>query len=156
WKRNAEAVLGPENDRMMPGRMMLLPIHIPAGLIAIATGYVALSALKGGPLHRKSGMVFVYSMMVMALSGALIAVLKPDVSTMLGGLVASYFVVTGLLTVRPRDARTTRFEALALVAATALTTTYLIFGVEALESATGRKNGYPPTLFFIFGAIVLI
>jgi hypothetical protein len=136
--------------------MLLLPIHIPAGLLAIAVGYAALAARKGGTLHRKSGMIFVYSMMVMALSGALIALLKPDVSTMLGGLVAPYFVATGLLTVRPRDARTRRFDVIALVTASALTITYLTFGLEALESAAGRKNGYPPPLFFIFGTIVLI
>ena len=45
-------------------KKMLLPIHIIAGLIGLATGAVALYAAKGAKLHRKSGMIFVYTMLV--------------------------------------------------------------------------------------------
>jgi uncharacterized membrane protein len=34
---------------------MLLPIHIAAGGLAIVLGAVALSAKKGGTIHRRSG-----------------------------------------------------------------------------------------------------
>lgn len=50
--------------------MTLLPVHITAGLTAIVAGFVALSALKGGTLHRKGGIIFVYAMMIMSASGA--------------------------------------------------------------------------------------
>jgi len=46
--------------------MILLPIHIIAGLIAIAAGFVALYTVKGMKRHRKSGTVFVYAMLVLA------------------------------------------------------------------------------------------
>jgi len=42
------------------------PLHIIAGLLAIGAGAVALHALKGGRLHRQSGMIFVYAMLVMS------------------------------------------------------------------------------------------
>jgi uncharacterized membrane protein len=45
---------------------MLLPIHIGAGGLAIVLGAVALSTKKGGTLHRRSGLLFVYAMLVMA------------------------------------------------------------------------------------------
>src|SRR5258706_5374571 len=48
-------------------------VHIIAGLLAILTGAVALSAPKGGTLHRKSGIVFVCAMLVMSSLGAWIA-----------------------------------------------------------------------------------
>ena len=39
--------------------MMLIPIHVLGGTVAILSGLVALYASKGGLLHRKSGTLFV-------------------------------------------------------------------------------------------------
>ena len=44
---------------------MLLPIHIAAGALAIVLGAVALSVKKGGTIHRRSGLMFVYAMLIM-------------------------------------------------------------------------------------------
>lgn len=49
--------------------MTLLPIHIVAELIGLVSGAVALSARKGAKLHRKGGMIFVYAMMIVAITG---------------------------------------------------------------------------------------
>jgi hypothetical protein len=46
---------------------MLLPIHIAAGGLAIVLGAVALSVKKGGTIHRRSGLLFVYAMNTRAL-----------------------------------------------------------------------------------------
>ena len=78
----------------------LLPIHILAAFIALLSGYVALFAGKGAPLHRKAGMVFVYGMLTMSLSAASIAAVKSESINVTAGLLTFYFVVTGLLTVR--------------------------------------------------------
>lgn len=56
--------------------MTLLPIHIIAGSIAIIAGFISVFAVKGLKLHRKSGMIFVYSMLVLSVTGAVIAVVK--------------------------------------------------------------------------------
>ena len=55
---------------------MILPAHILAGVLALVFGYVALYATKGATLHRKSGMLFVYAMVTMSLSGALMEALE--------------------------------------------------------------------------------
>jgi uncharacterized membrane protein len=47
---------------------MLLPIHIGAGGLAIVLGAVALSVKKGGTIHRRSGLLFVYAMLVMGIT----------------------------------------------------------------------------------------
>ena len=57
--------------------MTLLPIHVVGGVIAIATGFVALYVVKGGSLHRSSGTIFVYAMLVMSLTGAVAALSHP-------------------------------------------------------------------------------
>ena len=41
----------------MPFSATLL-VHIVAGLIAIGSGFVALSSIKGGERHRSSGRIF--------------------------------------------------------------------------------------------------
>ena len=52
---------------------MLLPVHIIAGGLAMVLGAVALVASKGGTLHRKSGLLFVYAMLTMGFSGSILA-----------------------------------------------------------------------------------
>ena len=68
-------------------------------MFALLFGYTALYASKGATVHRKSGMGFVLAMIVMSLTGALIASLKPDRGSIIAGLLTFYFVITGLLTV---------------------------------------------------------
>src|SRR5437667_12747531 len=81
--------------------MTPLPIHIAAGLLALAAGAVAMAAPKGGSLHRKSGMVFACAMLVVASSAVLIAaVFRPNVVNITTGLTTFYLVSTALLTVR--------------------------------------------------------
>jgi uncharacterized membrane protein len=53
-------------------RLTLL-IHILAGALGLAFGYVALYSTKGATLHRRSGMLFVYAMVTMCLGGFALA-----------------------------------------------------------------------------------
>src|SRR6266567_9274796 len=98
--------------------MLLLPFHVAAGVIAVATGFVALFVLKGGRLHRRSGIIFVYAMLVMSLSGAVMALGRPSAAMNVpAGLVTFYLVITALLTVRPPSAAVRQMERAAMVAA---------------------------------------
>ena len=51
---------------------LILLVHILAGGLGLVTGYVALYAAKGAPLHRKAGIVFVYAMLTMAMGGMVV------------------------------------------------------------------------------------
>ena len=98
--------------------MVLLPFHVLAGATAIITGFVALYARKGAWAHRKSGTVFVFAMLTMSLSGAVIAVGRPGmVINVPAGLVTAYLVITAFLTVRPRSAISRQVERGAMQAA---------------------------------------
>src|SRR5437868_9809776 len=91
-------VTPPSSNR---GRM-LLPIHVAAGGLAILLGAVALSVKKGGTIHRRSGLLFVYAMIIMGTSASILAFRKsPTDSNVLGGFMTAYFVGTALTTVRP-------------------------------------------------------
>jgi hypothetical protein len=82
----------------------IVPAHVGAGGLALVFGYIALYAAKGASLHRKSGILFVYAMLTMSLTGALMdALITTRMSvSVVAGLVTFYFVTTALLTVRPR------------------------------------------------------
>jgi hypothetical protein len=53
-----------------------LSIHIAAGGLAIVLGAVALLVKKGGTIHRRSGLLFVYSMLVLGATAALLGFRK--------------------------------------------------------------------------------
>lgn len=92
-------------------RFALLPVHIAAGSIAIVAGFVALHALKGAKLHRKSGTIFVYAMLLMSSSAAVAATALGEELNAAQGALTFYLVTTALLTVRPRDRLSRRVDA---------------------------------------------
>lgn len=82
---------------------VILIAHIFGGSLAIAAGFVALTAGKGTPWHRKSGMVFFYAMLLMAALAVLMAAARgvaPGINVPMG-LLTIYLVVTGVNAVRP-------------------------------------------------------
>jgi uncharacterized membrane protein len=140
--------------------MTLIPLHVIGGTIAILSGFVALYALKGARLHRKSGTTFVYAMLIMSLSGAVIAVGRAGAAMNIpAGLVTAYLVITSLLTVHPPSARSRGAERVAMLAAFALGLAsivlafvgagrgntgfifpLLMFGVLALSAGVGDRR----------------
>jgi len=136
--------------------MTLLPIHIIAGLIAIAAGFVALYTVKGMKRHRKSGTVFVYAMLVLAGTGATIAAIKSQPANVMGGLMSIYLVTTGVLTLRPRDEKMRVIDAASLAAAIALAFLSTRLAFEIARSPTGTMNGVPPAPLFAFAAVATL
>ncbi len=136
--------------------MTLLPIHIIAGSIAIVGGFISLFAVKGLRLHRKSGMAFVYSMVVLSLTGIVIAIVKNQPPSVIGGSLAFYMVITGLLTVRPRDQRAPWIDAAAFVAGLTVAVASIKLGFEALNGGTGEMSGVPAVMMFIFGTVAML
>ncbi len=134
----------------------LLPLHITAGLIGIGSGLVALYALKGGSLHRRSGMIFVYAMLAMAASAAVMALLGSQRLNMSMGLLTLYMVMTGLLTVRRRGDNSRRVNVALMLMAVAVGGYLYSLGFEAAASAGGTIDGLPPEGAFVFGSVALL
>ena len=134
---------------MVPETNALLPIHVLGGAIAILAGFMALYSFKGARLHRKSGLVFVCAMLVMSLSGAVMAVGRSGaVINIPAGLVTAYLVLTSLLTVRPPSARSRQVERGAMLAAFALG----LVSIAAAFVSAGRGNAgfaYPLVMFAV-------
>ena len=123
---------------------MLLPIHIAAGGLAIALGAVALSVKKGGAIHRRSGLLFVYAMLVMGATASIIGFRKsstdPNIAT---GFLTAYFVVTALTTVRPVSSWTRRINGAALTVVVGLALATFVGGVNKVNDPGISPGGVP-------------
>jgi hypothetical protein len=109
---------------------------------------VALSVKKGGTVHRRGGLLFVYAMLVMGTTAAILGNVG-------GGLMTAYFVVTALTTVRPVSAWTRGINVAALIVVVGLAFLDILGGVKVFNSPRGVLNGVPFPMFF-FLAIVMI
>jgi uncharacterized membrane protein len=127
----------------------LLPIHIAAGGLALLLGAVALLVKKGGNIHRRSGLLFVYAMLVMGISAAILGNVG-------GGLMAVYFVATALTTVRPVSPWTRGLNVAALMLVAGLAFFDILGGVKAFSNPRGVLNGVPFAMFFFLAAIMIL
>ena len=81
---------------------ILIYIHAATGGIALLGGTLALMTKKGGRIHRRSGLVFFYSMLLSALLALIVAILPGHLSPFLFsiGLFSSYFILSGYSSLR--------------------------------------------------------
>ncbi len=129
--------------------MTLLPIHIIAGLLGLASGTIALSVRKGANLHRKSGLIFVYAMLVVAITGTVMGAQISEMAAVIPGALTFYLVLTSFLTVRRPVFR--KFS-------------WIDFGVMLIGLIAGMASviygfvaeGQPTVLYIIFGTIALL
>jgi uncharacterized membrane protein len=134
---------------------MLLPVHILAGALGLVFGTVALASAKGGKVHRRSGLFFVYAMLAMAVTGAVIAALHGGEASVIAGLLASYLAMTAFTTVRPSAAGSRRLNVGAMTVALAIGLSSLALGLEALGNG-GQREGIPAVVLFKFAAVALL
>lgn len=135
---------------------MPLLIHITAGGLAIIAGYVALFAAKGAKLHRGTGVLFVYAMVTMALTGAGIAAVQRAEGSVIGGVLAAYMVITGLTTVRPRTPGSRLVDVGAMLVALAMGVACLALGLATLAGGESQRNGVPVAMTLLFGTVALL
>jgi uncharacterized membrane protein len=130
--------------------------HMLAGLAAITAGFVALLARKGEAIHRKSGIVFVTAMVIMATAGAGMAAMKFHIHfqklNTIAGLFTIYLVVTALLTVRRRPAPGP-MDTAAMVFALLVGIFGFWVGLEALNRP--KATWFPAAPAMIFGTVAL-
>ena len=130
----------------------LLILHVAAGAAGLISGYVALAAAKGAPLHRTAGTVFVYTMLPMAVSATVMAAfmgVAPAINIP-AALVTAYMVTTAWTTVRRPIGRGRQLEVgLMWLARGVGVACFLV--AAAIASGGGRRSGmaYPLVIFGI-------
>lgn len=133
---------------------MLLPIHIASGGLAVVLGAVALTVKKGGTIHRRIGLLFVYTMLVMGVSAAILGIRSGNTGNVFAAFMTAYFVITALTTVRPESSWTRALTAGGLVVAAVLALLDIGAGVEAFNSPGGVRNGVPFAMLFLLATVL--
>ena len=133
---------------------LTLVTHFGAALLALAAGTIALVVAKGGRLHKQSGIVFTYAMIV---TGILAAVLSAyEGKSVVGGIFACYLVFTAMTTVKPLP-RGGRGVAVALmVFAFAAAVLLLVQGGVVWQKPHHMLAGVPAGMIFFLGTVCLL
>jgi hypothetical protein len=130
---------------------IILGIHIASGVLALPLGTIAVAARKGGPLHVRAGTGFFASMLVLAITAAILEAFR---TTLPGSPVAAvfvcYLVLTAWVTARRRDGRSGRFE----IAAGAVA--LMIAAASVWDGFSGRVTPEGPGPVFVLAALCLI
>ena len=136
---------------------LALAVHFGAGLVGIVAGAIALSAAKGGRLHKRSGLVFTWAMVVLGLTAAGIGTYENRPSQVFAGLIAAYLVFTAMTTVKPLPGIGQRFNVAVMILAFAYALANLYMGMsEWLDPAVkvvGRPRVVPP---LVGGTVILL
>lgn len=133
-----------------------LLFHVCSGSVALLSGAAAMSFRKGSHRHGVAGNVFVIAMLGLSASGAYLGFTRHQALNGLMGVLTFYLVTTAWLTARRRDGETGIFDFAALLVPLAVAASLLTYGVEAANSQTGAKDGYPAAAYFIFASLALI
>ena len=136
--------------------MALTLVHVIAGSIALASGAVALYVLKGSWLHRKSGVAFVASMLVMSSTGAIIAAVDSKALSVIAGTLTFYLVLTALLTVRRPSSGAAALDISAMLVAFSVGLAGIYLGYIAMRSPSGEIDGEPAEVAVVFGSVALL
>ena len=135
---------------------VMLLVHILAGGMGLVSGAVALSAAKGAGMHRRSGRLFVYAMLTMTVTGAILAIgQRVGVAVNLpAALLAGYLVITAMTAVQPPAAALRRLDAGLMLAGFAVGLASLASGFGVI-AAGGRESGmaFPLFMFAVVGLL---
>jgi hypothetical protein len=140
---------------------MLLPIHIAAGVLAIVFGFTALFVKKGGTIHRRGGMLFVYAMLVMGTTASILEFFQnADVGNIAAAILSIYFVGTALTTVRPPSRWTRAINVAALTVAVGLAFAAFAGGVKNVSTPGLSSGGVPfrtiGVMSFILATVLIL
>ncbi|CAM4094900.1 hypothetical protein [Pseudoalteromonas byunsanensis] len=135
---------------------IMLVSHIMAGTVAVFAGYMALFLKKGSKGHIKAGHWFVVSMALMAISGAVVAYIKPMTISVIAGAFTLYLVLTALAVFRTEIQRVGGFN-YTLMCIALLIGLYSIYCVYLVsQSPMGRFQGFSAEPFIMFGVLAIV
>ncbi len=110
-------------------------LHISGGTLGFASGAVALTARKGGRVHRVAGTVFFATMLVMAVFAGVLAVVVPDqIVNLFIATFVLYLIGTSWLAVKRKAGTIGLAEKIAAAAAFCL---WAPFAILAFQLAAG-------------------
>ena len=129
----------------------LLVVHIIAGTIALVVAPGAMLTFKGGLWHRRWGKIFFWATIVIASTGAVMSLLRPNLFLLMVAVFSFYLVFSGyrvLQRKKPGQPATSLDQAVTLAMILA-GVAFIAYGVQRLQISS---FGIVP---IVFGAVAL-
>ncbi|HLP51957.1 MAG TPA: hypothetical protein VK154_13805 [Chitinophagales bacterium] len=126
---------------------LFLYAHIAAGGTALLSGLVAILTTKGGKVHKRSGLVFFYCMLLVAFSAFVIAIAKGNGFLLAIAMFSFYLNYFGYRALKNRDAKFKWFD-WAVVLFSSGTALYMLYTRQIVLVAFGTL-----LLYLLFNAI---
>ena len=133
---------------------LTLVTHFGAALIALAAGTIALVVAKGGRLHKQSGIVFTYAMIITGILASVISAYEGK--SVIGGLFVCYLVFTAMTTVKPLSWAGRGVAVALMIFAFAAAVLMFAQGVVVWQKPHHMLAGVPAGLIFFLGTISLL
>jgi hypothetical protein len=137
-------------------RLPLLVLHITGGIVGLLSGTVAMLYRKGSEGHRTAGKVFVVSMLIMAACATYLAVLKHQMTNIIGGPLTFYLITTAWLAGRRGNQKPGIFDRGALVMALAIGISLWTLGILLVRGQVKPQPGVPIGMSFFLGTVPLL
>jgi uncharacterized membrane protein len=118
-------------------------MHIGGGVLALATGVVALTVRKGSRMHVSAGSWFCAAMFVLGVTASILEPLKSPPESPIGGIMVCYFVATAWMAARRRSGVPGRFEKIACAIVLAIAAAIIGHGFELAQAPPGQFSGPP-------------
>ena len=134
----------------------MLVLHIAAGTVGLLSGAAAMIYRKGSDRHRRSGHVFVVSMLILAATGSFAGFRNAQPLNGLMGILTFYLVTSAWRTARNVDGDTSALDRVMLVVPLAVAATMAYLGVQSANSDTGTLGGFSASGYFVFGSLAAV
>lgn len=137
--------------------LILLITHISAGFIALIVGLIPMLLAKGSWLHKRSGIIFVYCMMIVAATAILLCALQPFkmMRLFLTGIAifSFYLTMTGWRATKQKTTGPIAADKTLTFITLAVSLAMIGFGIYLLV-----QNGllFLPVLFTFFGVLTMV
>ncbi|GAB3987628.1 hypothetical protein GCM10028807_08380 [Spirosoma daeguense] len=132
----------------------LLILHIATGSIALLVGLIPMFSKKGSRLHNRTGLVYVYCMITVAVTALLLCIIQPLTMMRLfltGIAVFSFYLsMTGWRATKQKKGEITSGDKLLIYVTAVVSVMMVSFGVYLM---TKSVNIFFPILFTFFGIL---
>lgn len=132
---------------------IFLGLHITAGIVGLIAGFAVIFLQKGSVTHKNTGWVFLLAMLVLGLTGSIIAYAKHIPLSMLNGMLLCYLLLTSLTTIRAVSTVSSLLNKALIGLASVLVAGYGYYFYLAVGISPAKLAGFSPAAYAVFGMI---
>jgi uncharacterized membrane protein len=134
---------------------IIILFHIAAGAMALLFGFIAITSTKGNARHKQVGKIYLVSMLILGLTGIVVAVARDIPLSMLNGAVICYFVLSSLSAIRNAEYEISVFDKYLTILSSFLVLAFAWFAYQVTQSENGQLGGFGMAEYVVFGSVML-